>query len=411
MKSLIRVVVTFPLYIIFLIFFIKDPSFQWICNIILLGVTYWIIWWTCSHTMSITDIWFFYKQYIGHGRTHELFPIEKSKFSIDFAADFSYCVFNYLLQIGRKKAPHKFLSLIETPVLLFYPKPLGKETLASCKGYMYGPGMFAIVVRKNVNENSWEDFLFNHEMEHINDNGLINYRSNIRHQIRLIFHFIALIPFLASFGSAIAIIIFAAVSGFNLWLNPLAMRERIADVGSLLKIEKLADRLFAINILDCFHKNEFEKAKPAMRRVFMERQNYLNIFRSELSQELTVKRRAVLQFKNEQQFVVKDIETWIVTLLLFVASWFVPANPTVFGKLIVLSAVLQLLLYVISLFISTNLYLRVSNHFMNRFRKKDFYQPFDREHNGQAYSFKSLKEILEWKYRHLMSKDENTNPI
>jgi hypothetical protein len=355
-----------------------------------------MLWWTSSHFLSIYQISDFYQEFIGEKKSFNLEPIDHSEFNIDFNKEFSWTIFNYKMQSEKMLTSKNRLNLIETPLLVFHAVPLKNKILSSSKAYVYGPGMFVVVCRtKSVNKNSFEKFLFYHELEHVNDNGLINYRSLSRHKMRLAIHTLLLVPFITNLPILIAYILFIGISAINLWLNPIAQRERVADLGALLKIEEVKERIQTINLLNQVFAAQFAKSNPMMKRVIAERMKYLNLFQKDLTTEISNEKMKSLKLQNEFSYQIRDLETVIATLFILTPAFFITINSILIFKVLITTIIVYFVSFWVSIFISKAIYTRISDYFTSKFKMESFFQPFN---TPERYNKLSLGEIIKNKY-------------
>lgn len=390
-RNAVEAFITFPAYSICLLSFVRTGSFTWLYCIIALWLLYELVWWTSSHILTIFQISDFYNEFLGEKRNFDIEPIKESEFDISFLKDFGYCVYNYSKQ-PKWKFKNSVIDLVNTPVLVFHAIPLNNKVMSSSKAYLYGLGMFAIVCRtKEVNKNPFEKFLFHHELQHINDFGLLNYRSVARHIMRLVLHALIFITFISNIWAFAAYAIFLGISAINLWLAPLVNREFIADLLAILKFEKLEDRVFILRLLIRVLSSQFSTSGFLMKNISLGRMHSLDKVKGILSRRMAESEITLLKLVGKPFYSIEDLDTKCVTILIIIVfSFFVNSNPIAFLKAIVGCFPLCLFSYVLSLFLSTRMYISVCKKMAKKFVKEDFYQPFKIEKNTRIYTADEL---------------------
>lgn len=388
-------ITTFPLYLVCLIFYFKTFSFLWLLNIVAVFILYSFLWWVSAHILSIFQLIDFYFEFVGKKRSFDLLPIEKKGLDFDFSENFTWLLFNYQANPLIRNNPQWAIS--STPLLFFYALPLKDKLLSNSKAYLYAQGMFIIVSRtKEINKNSFEKFLLRHELEHINDTGLIFYRSVARHKTRFVIHLIVFCLFLNSWILVLCYFLFFLLCMGSLAIKPVAISECMADFGGLSSIKSPTDRLKTFTLLQKIITRQHGAAGFIGKRIYSLRYNMLNMFinfdNNFFHENNSDSKNIFFGFR----FQGAEPETIISTIILLIGVSFSSLSPITFLITLGILFICFIALFFITTLISSNIFNIISKKILSRFKPDDFYLPFSFQENVAR---KSLSELLAKKDR------------
>lgn len=185
--------------------------------------------------------------------------------NLDIEEEFSLLSF---LSSLRKKA-YKYFKWEYSPIYFFYAVPIDNKVLSSSKAYVFSTVLSMIICRSDkINKNAFEEFLFYHELEHINDVGGTNYSDNSKlilcTIINLIFglFFIYHVPYLLWFYLLAA---YMLIYEGSIYL--VCKRESIADLVAIAKIRDVNTRAKLIELLIQWLSNESNRVKGYLKKI------------------------------------------------------------------------------------------------------------------------------------------------
>lgn len=388
---------TYPLYFICLLLFFKSFSYVWIVNLFIVWLFYKTIWFTSAHFFSAFQIRRFYKEFFGKEQDFKLEVVDKANFNIDIIKEFSWFVLNKnFLTKGLGNKSTKALKFFNVPILVFYAQPVGNKLLSSCKAYMYTGGMFILICRaKRIDSNPFEEFLFYHELEHLNDNGLMNYRRSMQHKMRVILHLFFFIICLISFKTITAFILFLIFHFIYFLFDYTAQRECIADIWALLKLKDNKKRNFVLKILRQALAIHQKDKKFFRRYVSNRRLNNLDIFNDLLESDMSPSDEASIKHLNNFNYRSFDLLTFLVTCYVFYIIYSLSVSALVFLKATLFLYIIYCLSFLLITIFASFVCILLNKRFEILFQNGSYYQPFNMIEN---YNYIDMESLIKAKF-------------
>lgn len=336
---------------LFAISLFHDPNFLWIGCLLMLLAIYKIIWWTAGHFTSVFNVNRFFKDFLSDKKTYNLEPMQSSSIKIRSIDHFSNLIYtNYISKSVQGK------ELFKVPLYVMYADCKNKNTvLGACKAYLYLGGLNIIVCRsKTLNSNPFEEFLFYHELEHINDNGLLNLRTSSRHLFRLFLHTVFLVYITSIYHNFLPfLILFIIFHVIYFFYDVTAQRESIADAFGIYSLkdtekqQRVMDYLNRLFQMQLKSKKGFYSRFVTMRRIlnlkiYQEIFNYEDEGREELH-DLVFSNPKEVQYRNF------DLITFIVTLIILWKTWNLVIDPAPILKILAIFCISYLILFTLSI--------------------------------------------------------------
>jgi hypothetical protein len=378
MNEPIRKIFTFPLFTVCVIGCITHPSWYWCYALALLYVLNIIFFFTSALFFSATQLKDFRNEFIKNNK-FTLHPIALNSVEIDWRRDFSNLLLSYKAGKKKKVGTLPDFDFLQTPLLLFYAEPNADYIFGACKAYMHSLGKFVIVCRTNdIKKNYFETFIYLHEMEHINDNGLLSYRSLTRYRLRFFLHVFLLAAILSGPFSIALFGIYILMGTITFFVLSEGKKESAADLGALLHMSK-DDQTKAIILLRKLFMQETKQKKFYKRIVAKERLKALNFFETSGILDIDIDPKEKPLMAQIAKYRPMLIESFVSFIYIVVSFWKHPIAPQQMTSNVILFSVVYLFIFLViclrAFQNSTELYKYLSENFT----PSQFNMPFDVE--------------------------------
>ena len=259
-KSFIGYHLVYPLHLVAIIYFIKAPSSGWVLAYILAYFAYYALAMPFYYFYSFKQMNAFYKTFEGPNRKYQLQSLPELEKSIFERPDFNSIRSKMKMAI-RQDFPERTKEILGQPIRVFTVEALTEERLGECKAYCDLTGKFFIVIRTgDVDQNPFEKFLYLHELEHINDRGILNLRALIRMKLILPLHIIVFFLVIQGGIEYFFLAVYAILMLGERFGRFQTTRELIADNRSLLQLTK-DERAFVVKCLEILWGRQMDQEK------------------------------------------------------------------------------------------------------------------------------------------------------
>ncbi len=264
----------FPLYLVSVSFLIYNYSNLWLICLLMTFVLHITVFFCSKSIFSSFELLSFYKEFIGKNRNFKLKLLERTdNISLDIEEEFSLLSF---LSSLREKT-YKYFKWEYSPIYFFYAVPIDTKVLSSSKAYVFSTLLSIIICRSDkINKNAFEEFLFYHELEHINDVGGTNYSDNSKLISSTIINLICGLFFIYHAPSQLWFYLLAAyILIYEGSIFLVCKRESIADLVAIAKIRDVNVRARLIQLLIQWLNNESNRVNWYLKRIMTYRVNEL----------------------------------------------------------------------------------------------------------------------------------------
>lgn len=234
------------LHAVFLINYFKSWDINWIVLYFLVFIIYYILPIPFYLLKSYKELKYFFYEFLS----------EEAKFKLVHFKDLELKV-NNESKISRVTYRNKSK---EEPILSFVAKPRGLIPMSQTKAYLNQFGQSFLIHRSFDITSPFEKFMIYHELEHLNDRGIVNDKAIIRMKVAFIIHITILIIILKGMIPFIILTIYSLMMFGQRFGQFEVTREIIADNRAIQKLTS-EEKETVIPILIHIWKSNHSKAE------------------------------------------------------------------------------------------------------------------------------------------------------